>query len=201
MTIQENAAGPQLLMLMTVVVSIGLGIWIAGRLVARRRAGPFVAILAGLLLLYAAALLVVSAASSTTTLKTGDMKCFDEWCATMLDAEAGASQNTLAVQVRLENHGRGAQRSVLARAFVEAAGQRYWPRNPDVLHIVVPGGGSVVVRLVFARPTQLASARFVVTEAASGELTPGLIVIGDESSPFHSIAGWPLNEFGGQVGS
>jgi len=199
MTIQENAAGPRLLMLMMVVVSIGLGIWIAGRLVARRSAGPLVAILAGLLLLYAAALVGVGVASGATTLKPGDTKCFDDWCAAMVSAQAGAAPRTLEVQVRLENHGLGAQRSVLARAYIETPGQRYWPRNPEDLQALVPGGGTVRVRLVFDVPAQAASGRFVVTEAASGELTPGVIVIGDESSPFHAIAGWPLTEFAGQL--
>ncbi|HSO94242.1 MAG TPA: hypothetical protein VLS53_07230, partial [Candidatus Dormibacteraeota bacterium] len=132
-----------------------------------------------------------SATTGMTTLKTGEAKCFDEWCAAMLGAQAG-STGTVDVRVRLENHGRGAQRSVLARAFIESGGQRYGPHNPEDLHILVPGGGSVDVAFIFNAPVQPASARFVVTEAASGELTPGVVVIGDESSPFHPIAGWSL---------
>jgi hypothetical protein len=110
----------------------------------------------------------------------------------MVSYRAGASPSTLAVEVRLENHGRRAQKSVLARAFVEAGGQRIWPQNPHDLQVLVPPRGSVNVRLLFTVRARLGSPRFVVTEAASGELTPGLIVIGDESSPFHAIAGWPL---------
>jgi hypothetical protein len=63
----------------------------------------------------------------------------------------------------------------------------------------VPGQGSLEARLIFTIPPSLSSGRFVVTEAASGELTPGVIVIGDESSPFHALSGWPLGEFGGQL--
>jgi len=48
------------------------------------------------------------------------------------------------------------------------------------------------VTLNFDLPPQVEPARFVITEAASGTPTPGILVIGDESSPFHSISGWPL---------
>jgi hypothetical protein len=133
------------------------------------------------------------------TLKTGDIKCFDEWCAAMLGAQATGSPGTIEVRVRLDNHGRGAQRSILARAFVDAGAKRYWPQNPEDLHVSVPGQDSVAVRFVFTIPPSLSTGRFVVTEAASGELTPGVIVIGDESSPFHALSGWPLGEFGRQL--
>jgi hypothetical protein len=57
---------------------------------------------------------------------------------------------------------------------------------------VVPPGQEVNVTLNFDLPPQVEPARFVITEAASGTPTPGILVIGDESSPFHSISGWPL---------
>jgi hypothetical protein len=196
MTVQENPGGPQLLMLLMVLATVILVVMVTIRASGRRPVGRLVAILGGLVLLYAIAVVGVSAASGTTNLKPGDGKCFDEWCASMLGAQAGASPRTVAVQVRLENHGRRAQKSVLARAFVDAGGERIWPQNPDDLQVLVPAKGSLDVRFRFSLPTQLASPRFVVTEAASGELTPGLIVIGDESSPFHTLAGWPLSEFG-----
>jgi hypothetical protein len=199
-TIQENPAGPQLLMLLVVLAAIVLGGFIAIRLVAGRPWGRLVALLSGLLLAYFVALVGVSAASGMSTLKTGDIKCFDEWCAAMLGAQATGS-GTIEVRVRLDNHGRGPQRSVLARAFIDAGGKRYWPQNPEDLHVSVPGQGSVDARFVFTIPTSESTGRFVVTEAASGELTPGVIVIGDESSPFHALSGWPLGEFGGQLAS
>ena len=146
-----------------------------------------------LLVLYLVALVGVGVTSHATNLKPGDTKCFDEWCAGMLTYQPGVSQATATVKVRLHNHGRRAQRSNLARAFIEAGGRRIWERNPDDLQVLVPGEVSVDVQLNFAIPARLASPRFVVTEAASGSLTPGVIVIGDESSPFHPIAGWPLN--------
>jgi hypothetical protein len=186
-------------MLLVVLAAIVLGVWIAIRLVARRPSGGLVALLLGLLLVYLAALLGVSVASGVSTLETGDIKCFDEWCATMLGVQATGSPGTIEVRVRLDNHGRGAQRSVLARAFIDAGGKRYWPHNPEELHVSVPGKGSLDARFVFAIPPSLSTGRFVVTEAASGELTPGVIVIGDESSPFHALSGWPLGEFGGQL--
>ncbi len=192
MTVQENPAGPQLLMILTALATIALGGWIVLRLIARRPAGRIAALLGGLLLLYSGLLVGVAAASGATTLKPGDTKWFDEWCAAMVSATVGASPQTLEVTVRLENHGRGDQRSVLARAFIEAGGQRFWPRNPNDLQALVPGAGMVQVRFVFDLPDRAATARFVVTEAASGQLTPGVIVIGDESSPFHAIAGWPV---------
>jgi hypothetical protein len=168
-TIQENPAAPQLLMLLVVLAAIVLGGFIAIRLVAGRPWGRLVALLSGLLLAYFVALVGVSAASGMSTLKTGDIKCFDEWCAAMLGAQATGSPGTIEVRVRLDNHGRGAQRSILARAFVDAAGKRYLPQNPEDLHVSVPGQGSVDVRFVFTIPPSLSTGRFVVTEAASGE--------------------------------
>jgi hypothetical protein len=135
----------------------------------------------------------VGVTSPANNLKTGDIKCFDEWCAGMLTYRPDVSQATATVNVRLDNHGRRTQKSVLARAFIQSGGQRIWPQNPGDLQVLVPAEGSVDVQLNFAIPARLASPRFVVTAAASGSLTPGVIVIGDESSPFHPIAGWLLN--------
>ena len=179
-------------MLLVVVVTIGLAVLIAVSVVTRRSAVLPLAVLGGVVLLYGAAIVGVSAASGAQDLRPGDVKCFDEWCASMVSAESDPAARTVAVQVHLENHGRGAQRSVLAGAFIETGRQRLWTRNPDELHLLLPGGGGVNVRLLFEVPGRLASARFVITEAASGQLTPGAIVIGDEASPFHGSAGWPV---------
>jgi hypothetical protein len=109
----------------------------------------------------------------------------------MVSAQTTA-QAGLMIRVRLENHGRRAQRSTLARAFIEAGGRQLWPHNPDALQVMVPPGQDLDLDLDFDLPPTLEQARFVISEAASGTPTPGVVVIGDESSPFHPLAGWAL---------
>ena len=190
MTIQMNPAAPQLVMLLLVVATIVLITWIAFRAVRSRPVRVLAACAGGLVALYAMALVGVSLAGGTENLRPGDVKCFDEWCARMVSAQRGGTPSALVVQVDLSNRGRNAQKSVLARAFIEAGSKRVWPQNPDDLHVLVSPAGSLEVNLRFVLPAQFGVQRFVVTEAASGTLTPGVVVIGDESSPWHSIAGW-----------
>lgn len=184
-----DPSGPQLLMLLVLLVAAALAVWIAVRAARRRPVGRLAGILAGLILLYSAALIGVSAASGTTDLELGDTKCFDEWCATTLGAQAGSAADLLVVHVRLTNHGRSPQRSTVARALLEGDGrQRVLPQNPEDLQVRVPPSADVDVALRFLVPSSLTSARFVITEVASGSPNPGVIVIGGESSP-HSYAG------------
>ena len=187
-----NPAAPQLLMLMVVAAALTLLVWIAVRAIRGRSIRLPVAVLSGLVAVYLGGLLGASAASRAADLKPGALKCFDEWCAGPVAADVASGQPGLVVQIRLENHGRKAQRSILARAFIEAGGRRLPPRNPDALQVLVPPGQALELNLDFDLPPRLDESRFVVTEAASGALTPGLIVIGDEASPFHPLAGWPL---------
>lgn len=158
MTVQMNPGGPQLVMLLFVLAVLIMLVWIAVRAIGRCPVWQLAASLAGLVILYAAALVAVALATNAGTLRSGDEKCFDEWCASMLSATMVPGKPAIAVRVRLADHG---------------------SRN-------------VVLTLVFNASPAGQGTRFVVTEAASGEPTPGAIVIGDESSPFHPISGWPL---------
>jgi hypothetical protein len=188
-----NPAWSQFLMLATLLGCLGLVIWIGSRAVRRRSVGRIAGVLVGAIAVYSAALVGASFMAGTSSLRPGDTKCFDEWCASMLAAYVGPADHDVTVQTRLTNHGRRNQRSILARAFIDSGGKRSWPQNAQDLHATVPGGESVDVSLLFIHTGPLRSPRFVVTEAASGDVTPGLIVIGDESSLFHPLAGWSLS--------
>jgi hypothetical protein len=74
---QLNPAGPQLLMLLMVVVTVILGAWIVIRAIRRRPVGLFAAVLVGLFVLYTLALVGTGAASRATDLKPGDSRCFE----------------------------------------------------------------------------------------------------------------------------
>jgi hypothetical protein len=187
-----NPALPQLVMMLAALAGLVAAVWIGGRIVrglpARR---SVVAALAGTSL-YLAALLGVSIAGGSRDLRPGDTKCFDEWCATLVRAQATPNGGELVIQTRLDNHGARAQRSLLARAFIDAGGKRRWPENESDLQALVPAGGSIMIAFRFTLPPSSTTARFVVTEAVSGSPTPAAAVIGDESSPLHGLAGWPL---------
>lgn len=192
-TLQMNPGGPQLLMMLFVLAVVLLAIWILVRAIGTRSIRRLLAILAGIVILYAGGLIGVALATRADNLRPGDSKCFDEWCASMLGATSVPGQPAIAVRLRLADHGRQAQRSVLARAFIETGGQRVWPRNPEALQALVSPGQEMVITLIFGTIPTPQPMRFAVTEAVSGEPTPGIIVIGDESSPFHPISGWPLS--------
>ena len=192
MTVQMNPGGPQLLMLLFVLILVVLVIAIAVRAIRRRPIGRLSAIAASLVIVYLAGLGGVGLATRTADLGPGDVKCFDEWCAGMVSATANPGHPGVAVRVRLANHGSRPQRSLLARAFIEAGSQRIWPHNPEALQTTVLPGVDTNVNLNFDTLPTGQVTRFVVTEAVSGSPTPAAIVIGDESSPFHHISGWPL---------
>lgn len=187
-----NPVAPQLLMLLVVAAALALLVWIAVRASRRRSIRLPLAVLSGMVVIYLGGLLAASAEAGAADLTPGELKCFDEWCAGLVTANVASGPSGLVVQVRLENHGRTAQRSILARAFVEADGRRLPPRNPDALQVLVPPGQEIELNLDFDLPSRLNVSRFVLTEATSGALTPGLIVIGDEASPLHPLVGWPL---------
>ena len=188
-----NPAGPQYLVLLVLATGVVLLAWIAVRASRRRSVSRIAGVLVGLVAVYSAGLLGTSLLVVAPVLRPGDTKCFDEWCATMLGAQTGPARDQVTVHVRLANQGRRPQKSVLARAFIESRGKRSWPLNPDVLQTPVPGGGSFDIRLLFALSPYAPSPHFVVTEAASGSVSPGIVIIDDESSPFHSLAGWPVS--------
>ena len=98
----------------------------------------------------------------------------------------------LLVDVELKNRGRGRpMRSNLAAAYVAVDSRVISPMNGQVLHTTLEAGRSVPVELAFNLPSGMRDALFVVTEGGAGP-GPGMITIGDEDSPFHPRAGWPL---------
>src|SRR4051812_13682177 len=113
-----NPGGLQLLLVATVLVTLGLSIWIAIRAVRRKRCRAQVATLAGMLALYVVAWLGAALSSSPVVLAAGDTKCFDDWCAT-LEGSRPLPDRGIEIAVRLSNAGSRPQKSNLARAFIE----------------------------------------------------------------------------------
>ena len=190
MTVQMCPAAPQLLLMVTALVTISGAIWIALRAVRRRPYRRQLVMLAALLALYAAAWLGFALHSAPVALAGGDTKCFDDWCASFLAARVLPDQ-TIEISVRLSNAGTSPQKSKLARAFIVAEQTRRWPRDPDALQRTVPGNGSIDIVLAFDAPTS-PDARFVISEGDSGSFTPAFLVIDDEASPWHALTTWSL---------
>jgi hypothetical protein len=198
-TVQEAPAAPTLLMLLTVASVLALAASTIVMLVRRRlgSASRLGAMLGAVVLLYGAALVGVGLTSRAVQLPAGAAKCYDDWCASMTGSRADRACHTLLVEVSLENRGRGRPtRSNLATAYVTAGGRVLGPRNGQALQALLDPGQSVPVELAFDLPSNLRDAHFVVTEGGAGP-GPGMITIGDESSPFHPKAGWPVSSVRG----
>jgi hypothetical protein len=115
----------------------------------------------------------------------------------MTGARADPARHTLLVDVSLENRGRGRpMRSNLATAYVTVGARVIGPRHGRVLQALLDPGQSVPVELAFDLPPSLRDARFLVTEGGAGP-GPGMITVGDESSPFHPKDGWLLSSVRG----
>jgi len=183
-------------MLLTLAVLLVLAVWSAVQLLRRRggSAARLAAAAAAVVVVYGAVLVGVGLASRPIELPAGASKCFDDWCAAMVQARTDGARAVLLVDVRLQNRGRGrVMRSDLATAYVVVdRGSPLRPRNGDALRTTRLGPGeSMDVELAFDLPPALHATRFVVVESDGGP-GPGLVTIGGESSPFHSPAGWPL---------
>jgi hypothetical protein len=186
-------------MLLTVASVLALAALTIAQLARRRlRSARRLAVVVGaIVLVYGAALVGVGLTSPAVQLPTGATKCYDDWCASMTGSRADRAHHTLLVEVSLENRGRGRpMRSNLATASVTVGARVIGPRNGWALQALLDPGQSVPVELAFDLPSSLRDARFVVTEGGAGP-GPGMVTIGDESSPFHPKAGWPLGSVRG----
>lgn len=82
-------------------------------------------------------------------------------------------------------------KSNLARAYVEIpGGGTVAPVDGRGMQTVIEADGHADVELIFPLAA-VPGARFVVAEG-SDTIGPGTFTIGDEVSPFHARAGWPL---------
>jgi hypothetical protein len=194
-TIQEAPAAPTLLMLLTVASALALAVFATVQLARRRlrSAGWLAVVLGAVVLVYGAALVGVGVTNRAVQLPTGATKCYDDWCASMTGARADRAGHTLLVDVTIENRGRGRpMRSNLGRAYVVDDAHVIGPRNGRALQALIDPGQSIPLELSFNLPSGFRNGRFVVTEGGAGP-GPGMITIGDEESPFHQPAGWPLS--------
>jgi len=177
--------------LLLILAVLGTVVLLMAALVAamRRRSRSAVRLGAATVVLvgaYAIALVAVGVASRARTMSDGEWKCFDDWCVTVASAVPTGDGRDVTLLVR--NAGRGrAQRPDAPQAYLdpsrrplEIAGldQRLDPGQTATLHVLVPR-------------SDLASGsgtRLVVIEGG----WPSHVVIGDENSPWHADAGWPL---------
>jgi hypothetical protein len=192
--IQVAPSAADAVMLLTAAVVVAGAAGAVGLLArSRLRAAAGLAYATGALIaVYCAVDVGAGLASRPVQLGAGELECFDDWCAGMAGARAGAS-GALLVDVTLENLGRGrAMRSDLARAYLEVpGGGRVAPADGRGLQALLQPGQRATVRLTFPAPPSLHGVRFVVVEGADG-FGPGTFEIGGEGSPFHARAGWPL---------
>jgi hypothetical protein len=181
-------------MLLTVASVLALAVLTIVQLARRRlrSAGWLGAVLGAVIVVYGAALVGVGMTNRPVQLPTGAAKCYDDWCASMTGARADRANHTLLVDVTLENRGRGRpMRSNLARAYLADGAHVIGPRNGQALQAMIDPGQSIPLELSFDLPSDFRDGRFVVTEGGAGP-GPAMITIGDEDSPFHQRAGWPL---------
>lgn len=188
------------LMLGTVLVVLALVAMVVAAAVSgrRRRMVGLLATLSVVVTVYAASLVGVGLASRGTALEPGEAWCSDDWCAVMQSWRTTPGTPSVAVEVDVQNHGRGrTMRADLARGRIyTSAGRWLEASNDSVLSSTsVPPGGSVPVTLHFAVPGQEQATCFRVDETG-GAFTPGLFEIGGEGSLLHAGAGWPLDHRG-----
>ena len=159
--------------------------------------------LAVFIAMYAVTLVVVSLATPQQRLRVGDLRCFDEWCITVVNTsrqprvgDVAANGIFYVVTVRVSSRSRGRrQREVdvstyladsLGRRFdVSPSGQGALERTglagPPVTSFVDPGG-SFESRLAYDVPIDATDVGFVKT---SQGWFPFRLIIGDSSSFLH----------------
>ncbi|MBS1707583.1 MAG: hypothetical protein JSS65_02550 [Armatimonadetes bacterium] len=153
---------------------------------ARRRGQALrrvVVVLVGWWAVYACVLLGVGLSSRPTQMRPGDLKCYDEWCATVSGVH-GQSEKSV-VLVRVENHGRRAQRPDTPQLFVKR-GDRWEEVEAPGLRDRVPGKSSAELHISVDGSVQ----DVLVTEGGG----PAPWVVGEEKSPFHAKAYWHVGD-------
>jgi hypothetical protein len=142
---------------------------------------------------YGGVLLAVGLSSTSQELMPGDVKCFDDWCATMLQAHRDGAAGPVHIDVQLQNRALGRQmHSELARAYLELKdGGELMPLDGRAMQTWLQPGQRVDIELTFPAARNSNPIRFVVVEGTPGSI-PGIFEIGGEGSPFHARAGWSL---------
>ena len=182
---------PALLLVVTALVTVSGSLLAAASLArghrrrARRRAAAVLAVVAA----YAVALIAVGVTSSPRRLAPGQDKCFDDWCVTLrsvatLPGRDDVRQLTVVVTSRA--------RRVSQRPDGPAA---YLMTDTGTMRIFLPGldqrpqpGQQVPLHTTLTIPAAALAPQLLVTEGGF----PSRLVIGDENSPGHAKATWPL---------
>jgi hypothetical protein len=154
---------------------------------------------------YGGALLVTSLTSTSRILPLNQNKCFDEWCAAVVNVSktdvAGRSRDYM-VTLKVSNTGKGrAQRPDNPHVFVVDANQNTFEASPaaqavyesqngqqPAVNQLIQAGTSFTTTMVFRLPAD-AKGYVVITEGG----WPTYFTIGDEGSWLHKESLTPLN--------
>lgn len=176
-----------LLLIATALVVITLVI-AALALAARRRWPRSLRALsaAGLVLtLYTAPLLGASLTAPHRTLRTGQWKCFDDWCASLTSVVR--TGDTVHLSISVTNQGRRSQAPDTPRMWLVQNGRRDEVSVPGLASAIAGGFTRTLPTIGLTAPTTRRP-MLLVTEGGF----PSMLVIGDENSPFHPQQAWPL---------
>jgi hypothetical protein len=179
-----------MLVLSVLGVVVGLGLSAVAATSGRRaRARAVLVLTAGFVGLYTLVLLAVGATSRPEYLADGQWKCFDDWCVTVVSADAavsGAADRLVVLQV-WNSARRVTQRPDHPQAFLLTDG-RATPISAPGLDQRLDAGRKATVRVLLRVPRQAADPLLLVTEGGF----PARLVIGDENSPGHAKSVWSL---------
>jgi hypothetical protein len=177
-----------LLLIATALVVLALLVAVVAFAARRRWARSLRALSAlGLVLaLYAAALLGASLIAPHRTLRIGQWKCFDDWCASVTSAVRTGDTVQLSISVR--NQGRRRQAPDTPRMWLIDDGRRDEVSVPG-LASAIAGRFTVTLPPIALTASSTGRPMLLVTEGGF----PSGLVIGDENSPFHPQRAWQLS--------
>ena len=179
-----------LLVVVTLFTVIGVALTSVALVRGRRRRGlARGATVLAVVVVYGVALAAVGLTSRARHLPYGQAKCFDDWCATLQSVVAvpgqdGRRELTVVVTSRAR---RAEQRPDSPAAYLVTASGRARIPLPGLDQRLAPGQ-MVDLRFALAVPASVRDPQFLITEGGF----PSRLVIGDENSPWHASATWPL---------
>jgi hypothetical protein len=135
--------------------------------------------------IYAVALIGTSLTSHRSMLQLGEAKCFDDWCFSV--DKVSRSPQGLTLAVAASNNGRHPERPDTPRAFLVVDGKPVAIDCPK-LSEQVGGHGENPFTIQLPVPLGAKTLDFLVTEGGG----PSPFIIGDENSPLHAKAVWPI---------
>ncbi len=171
----------------TFLLFVGLFFRLVLQLAMRKMAGAKRTAVFGLIWggVYALLLIGYGLFSRPHQLAAGELRCFDEWCITLVKADPTPSGFHLTLET--SNRGRRAQRPDTPKLFLSEDG--VLRRLPDeFLKERVDGGATRQTERNVEAPSTAKNVNLIAVEGGS----PSLVVVDDENSPFHAKSFWRL---------